>query len=235
MSTAHPNTGGHRDLDYFCTARTMMDVIFNTLIATLIPLFVGWLITRTERFKAWWAVRKADALERKEMPSVISRIASSLEALTLSDERRTGQFTAINIKLDEHTATLKAQNVALGDIASMSYGQMEQDPMPRFVCDNDGCCRLVNTAYARMMQCGRDELMQFGYRRFIPEKLNPGYMSAFEECAKQHRTFEEEVVFCRPDGSMFMARVRCVPHPEDAPPATHWNGVVRFLREYTTP
>lgn len=211
----------------------MMDVILSTLIGTLVPIFVGWLITRTERFQAWWAIRKADALERKEMPSAISKIASSIEALTQSDERRTGQFTAINVKLDEHTATLQAQNVALGDIASMAYGQMEQDPMPRFVCANDGSNRLVNTAYARMMQCGRDELMGFGYQRFVPEKLNAGYMAAFHDAAKHHRTFEEEAVFCRPDGSMFMARIRCVPHPEDAPPATHWNGTVRFLREYT--
>ena len=213
----------------------MIDVLLSTLIGTLVPIFVGWLITRTERFKAWRAARKAWDTERREMPSVISRIAEGLDALTLSDERRTGQFTAINIKLDEHTATLKAQNVALGDIASMSYGQMEQDPMPRFVCDNDGSNRLVNTAYARMVQCGRDELMAFGHLRFIPEKLNPGYMARFEEAARQHHTYEEEAVFCRPDGSMFMARIRCVPHPEDAPPATHWNGVVRYLREYTTP
>lgn len=213
----------------------MMDVIFNTLIATLIPLFVGWLITRTERFQAWRAVRKSDALERKEMPSVLSKIAEGLEGLMQSDERRTGQLTAINIKLDEHTATLQAQNVALGDIASMSYGQMEQDPMPRFVCDNDGSNRVVNTAYARMVQCGRDELMGFGHNRFIPDRFNPGYIASFREAASQHRTLEEELVFCRPDGSMFMARVRLVPHPEAAPPATHWNGVIRFLREYTAP
>lgn len=213
----------------------MMDVIFNTLVATLIPIFVGWLITRTERFQAWWAVRKADALERKEMPAVIGKIADNLAQLTESDTRRTAQFIAINAKLDEHTETLKAQNVALGDIASMSYGQMEQDPMPRFVCDNDGSNRLVNTAYARMVQCGRDELMGFGYNRFIPDKFNPGYFAGFHDAASQHRTFEEEVVFCRPDGSMFMARVRCVPHPEHTPPATHWNGTIRFLREYTAP
>lgn len=213
----------------------MIDVVFNTLVATLIPIFVGWLITRTERFRTWRAARKVAAQERKEMPAVIGKIADNLAQLTESDTRRTAQFTAIGIKLDEHTETLKAQNVALGDIASMAYGQMEQDPMPRFVCDNDGGNRLVNTAYARMVQCGRDELMGFGYRRFIPEKLNPGYSATFQECAKQHRTFEEEAVFCRPDGSMFMARVRCVPHPEDTPPATHWNGVIRFLREYTAP
>lgn len=213
----------------------MMDVIFNTLIATLIPLFVGWLITRTERFQAWWAVRKADALERKEMPAVISKIADSIEALTQSDERRTGQFIAINTKLDEHTATLNAQNVSLGDIASMAYGQMEQDPMPRFVCANDGSNRRVNTAYARMIQCGRDELLTFKYMRFIPEALNTHYMLSFHDCAKHHRTFEEDAIFRRPDGSMFMARVRLVPHPEDTPPATHWNGTIRYLREYTTP
>lgn len=200
--------------------------------ALVVPAAAGYFIKRTEWFKTRWAAHKQAREERKNVPATVARIAESVETLKESDDRRTAQYTAIRAKLEEHTATMNAQNVALGDIASMAYGQMEQDPTPRFVCDNEGSNRLVNTAYARLLHCGRDELMQFKYQRFIPERLNPGYMTGFYECSKQHRTYETEVVFQRPDGSMCLVRVRLVPHPEEAPPATHWNGTARFLREY---
>ena len=115
----------------------------------------------------------------------------------------------------------------------MIHGEMELDPTPRFICDSDGRNLNVNTAYARLVGCGRDELMGFGYQPFIPNELNPGYTTDFNSATEQHRSFERAVRIRRPDGSELLAQVRIVPHPENEPPAHYWVGVVTAVRRGT--
>lgn len=210
-----------------------LDSFWDAALASLAPVVVGFFIARTETVRNWWAARKDAKEARKNVPTAIREIAESLRGLTESDERRTKQYVTISTKLDQHTATLESQNKSLADVAAVAYGQMDQDPNPRFICDSDGSNRMVNTAFARLVQCGRDELMQFKYQQFVPAALNPHFVDGFKVASANHRTYEVESIFVRPDDTMFYARVRYVPHPEDNPPATHWNGTVRYLREYT--
>lgn len=211
-----------------------LDSFWDAALASLAPAVVGYFISKTARFKRWRTARSAARNERKAMPSVLQEIKASVNNLTESDGRRTMQIVAIDEKLDSQTRQMNSQSAAIADVAAVAFGQMDQDPNPRFTCDSTGFNRMVNTAYARLLRAGRDELMEHRYRQFIPERLNPSYIDGFFEAASQHRTYETDVVFCRSDNTLCVARVRLVPHPE-APPATHWHGTVRYLREYEAP
>lgn len=186
---------------------------------------------RRKRIAAWWEYRKKHREALRLMPMSLIEARDNFRTLVESNTRTTLQFTAIDEQLKNQTSTLENQNVMLADITAMSHGRMELDSKPLFVCDNTGRNRYVNTAYARMVGCGRDELAGYGYYRFIPNSLNPTYLTGFATAALQHRTFEEVLIMVRPDGTKFAARVRIVPHPEDLPPATHWNGMLVFLHE----
>jgi len=135
--------------------------------------------------------------------------------------------------LDSHTKTLDDQNRVLSNISAMIHGEMELDPTPRFICDSDGRNLNVNTAYARLVGCGRDELMGFGYQRFLPNGANPELIADFNTAAEQHRSFERAVRIHRPDGTEVHANIRIVPHPEHEPPAHYWVGVVTAARRNT--
>lgn len=186
---------------------------------------------RRKRIAAWWKARREHRRAVRQLPMSLMEARDNFKTLVESNMRTTLQFTAIDEQLKGQTHTLENQNVMLADITAMAHGRMELDSKPLFVCDNTGRNRYVNTAYARMVGCGRDELTGYGYYRFIPNSLNPTYLTGFATAALQHRTFEEEIIMVRPDGTKFAARVRIVPHPEDLPPATHWNGRLDFMHE----
>lgn len=205
-------------------------IVLGLILATVTALGV-WAKRRRKDLAKWWRLRKDAADAMRSLPTRVLDIGRNVQMLADSNSRATLQFAVIHDTLKAQTSTLEGQNKMLADISAMAHGQMELDNEPRFVCDEFGRNRYVNTAYARMIGCGRDELNGFGYHRFIPAALNPGYMEAFHDAAMQHRTYESECVIQRPDGTKFLARVRVVPHPEDVPPATHWNGVVVFLKD----
>ena len=186
---------------------------------------------RRKRIAAWWKARQEHRRAVRQLPMSLMEARDNFKTLVDSNMRTTLQFTAIDEQLKGQTTTLESQNVMLADITAMAHGRMELDTKPLFVCDNTGRNRYVNTAYARMVGCGRDELTGFGYYRFIPNSLNPTYLTGFATAALQHRTFEEVLIMVRPDGTKFACRIRIVPHPEDVPPATHWNGTLDFMHE----
>ncbi len=185
-----------------------------------------WIKRRYILFGEWRKTREARRLAFNELPSRVADFAAVLDGVRNQSER------ALDV-LDAHTKTLDAQDRVLGNISAMIHGEMELDPTPRFICDNDGRNLNVNTAYARLVGCGRDELLGFGYQRFIPSNTNPGYVAEFDSAAKQHRSFERSLRILRPDGSEVVANVRIVPHPEHEPPAHYWVGVVTAARRNT--
>ena len=171
-------------------------------------------------------MREARRLAFNELPERVSDFAKLLDGVSKQSERALGV-------LDSHTKTLDNQNRVLSNISAMIHGEMELDPTPRFICDNDGRNLNVNTAYARLVGCGRDELLGFGYQRFIPNNSNPGYIEDFDSATKRHRSFERSLRILRPDGTEVLANVRIVPHPENEPPAHYWVGVVTAARRST--
>ena len=185
-----------------------------------------WVKRRYISFSEWRKMRAARRLAFNDLPDRVSDFAELLSGVSERSDR------ALSI-LDAHTKTFEDQNRVLSNISAMIHGEMELDPTPRFICDNDGRNLNVNTAYARLVGCGRDELLGFGYQRFIPININPDYVAEFDSAAKQHRSFERSLRILRPDGTEVPANVRIVPHPEDEPPAHYWVGVVIAARRST--
>lgn len=205
-------------------------IVLGLIVAGLTAAGV-WARKRRKNIARWWAARRERAEAMRHLPTRVLDISRNVQSLADSNGRTALQFAAIHDSLKEQTSTLEVQNKMLADISAMAHGQMELDSVARFVCDEFGRNRYVNTAYARLVGCGRDELDGFGYQRFITQALNPGYMEGFHDAAAHHRTYDAECTLQRPDGTRFVARVRVVPHPEDVPPATHWNGMIVFLRD----
>ena len=178
-----------------------------------------WMKRRYISFSGWHKMRAARRLAFNELPDRVSDFAKLLDGV----REQSGRTLDV---LDAHTKTLDDQNRVLGNISAMIHGEMELDPTPRFICDNDGRNLNVNTAYARLVGCGRDELLNFGYQRFAPADLNPMYLRDFEDAVTQHRSFEGTIKIRRPDGTVITTSVRIVPHPENDPPAHYWVGIV---------
>lgn len=205
-------------------------IVLGLILAAIsgIAIFIR---KRRKRIAAWWKARQEHAHAVRQLPMSLMEARDNFRTLVESNTRTTLQFTAIDEQLKSQTSTLESQNLMLADITAMAHGRMELDSNPLFVCDNAGRNRYVNTAYARLLGCGRDELSGYGYQRFIPADLNPTYLADFANASVQHRTFEAMIIMVRPNGTKFSARVRVVPHPEDLPPATHWNGMLVYLHE----
>lgn len=199
--------------------------ILLTAVGSVGAVFL-WMKRRYISFGEWRKMREARRLAFNELPSRVSDFAKLLDDVRTQSERTLGV-------LETHTKTLDDQNRVLSNISAMVYGEMELDPTPRFICDSEGRNLNVNTAYARLVGCGRDELMGFGYQRFLPSDTNPEYIAAFNSAAEQHHSFERAVRIRRPDGTEVYANIRIVPHPEHEPPAHYWVGIVTAVRRST--
>ena len=199
--------------------------IFLTAVGGAGAAFL-WMKRRYITFRGWRKAREARRVAFNELPARVADFSTMLDDVRKQSERTLGV-------LDAHTKTLDDQNRVLGNISAMIHGEMELDPTPRFICDSDGRYLNVNTAYARLVGCGRDELLGFGYQRFIPSNTNPGYAAEFDSATRQHRSFERPLHILRPDGTEVLANVRIVPHPENEPPAHYWVGVVTAARRST--
>lgn len=192
--------------------------ILLTLLGSAGAVFL-WMKRRYITFRGWRKAREARRLAFNELPDRVSDFAKLLDGVREQSDRTLGV-------LDSHTKTFDDQNRVLANISAMIHGEMELDPTPRFICDNDGRNLNVNTAYARLVGCGRDELLNFGYQRFVPADLNPTYVDEFEDAVAQHRSVESTIKIRRPDGTIITTSVRIVPHPENDPPANYWVGIV---------
>lgn len=195
-----------------------MTQIFLAAVGGVGAVFL-WMKRRYLSFANWRKVREERRAALNELPMRVSGFAELLNGVSERTDR------ALSV-LDAQTKTLADQNRVLSNISAMIHGEMELDPTPRFICDSTGRNLNVNTAYARLVGCGRDELMDFGYQRFLPIDQNPMFMQGFLDAADKHRSFESTLKIRRPDGTLLAASVRIVPHPENDPPAHFWIGVV---------
>ena len=192
--------------------------IFLTVVGSAGAAFL-WMKRRYVTFGEWRKMREARRLAFNELPARVSDFAKLLDGVREQSDR------TLDV-LDSHTKTFDDQNRVLANISAMIHGEMELDPTPRFICDGEGRNLNVNTAYARRVGCGRDELLNFGYQRFVPADLNPTYVDEFEDAVAQHRSVEDTIKIRRPDGTVITTSVRIVPHPENDPPAHYWIGIV---------
>ena len=108
-----------------------------------------WMKRRYLSIAEWRRMREARRMAFNELPDRVSDFAKLLDGV----REQSGRTLDV---LDAHTKTLADQNRVLGNISAMIHGEMELDPTPRFICDNDGRNLNVNTAYARLVGGGRD-------------------------------------------------------------------------------
>lgn len=182
--------------------------LFLTVVTVKHRAIMDWRRTREARNKS------LDAL-LATWPTVVQEISETKAGAGKSTE----QFKALHARLDN-------QDQALADLLALNYGSFELSPTATFVCDNAGRNMMVNSAYARLLHTGRDELMDYGYRRFIKSSEVAAYLARFKGAAEEHREFECDLCMVRADGSEVRARVRMVPHPRNKGPATHWIGTL---------
>lgn len=204
---------------------------WDAALATLVPMLIGFFVVRTERFKAWRTGRKATREQLEAMASkwqgFESGIAKHFEDINTSRLRVTGQFQTITARLD-------AQDRALATILSMTMGQFDMSPVASFVCEGDGRNTNVNSAYAAMLGVGRDDLMEYRYKRFIPSEILTAHMALFAQAAHDHREFEDEIAMIRIDRTALRVRVHMIPYPREVGPATHWVGTLTVIQGATT-
>lgn len=216
-----------------------MDVLWKELLAAIGAGAGAWVVGRwawgNRRLKDWRRKRRALAESREAMLQTWPGVQKSLDDLganfaeAAKDRTRiTHEFQALNNRLDKQDATLAT-------ITAMQWGQMALDPQMRFVCTNDGRNELVNSAYAKELRVGEDELLGFGYKNRIVPEDEGAYIAKWERAAREHRPFEDTIRFIRGDGTRFVGHVRLEPYPRDArvAPATHWFGVVTKVKEAT--
>lgn len=199
---------------------------WSAALTTLVPLLIMGAIARTQRFKAWRVARRESKEQLQAMAAKWQGFEAGLERhfndIDAARTKVTSQFKAIAERLD-------AQDRALATILSMTMGQFEMSPTPSFVCDPMGRNTNVNAAYATMLGVGRDDLMEFRYRSFIPPEVLGPHLALFDQAVRDHREFENEIVMVRADRTRVRIRVHMIPYPRELGPATHWIGTISAL------
>lgn len=199
----------------------LLSKLFEAAAVTIVTGVIAWF---GEKRLGWIAAWRQRRQQKRNTKLAIESMAASHPTLLAGIQELTTNVSGMK-------ATLKQQDRDLADIKAMQWGSMELDTTPRFVCDNEGKNRLVNTAYARLLRIGRGELDQYGYKNFIDSESAKTYLPKFDQAAREHRQMDAVIRMVRPDGSKFWVEVRLIPYPEGMPPATHWLGTLTYIRE----
>lgn len=178
-----------------------------------------WLKKGRAAFRDWRSRRRNAKKARESMHASWPTVLAFIDGEERRADRSRAAFEALNERLDK-------QDVMLSDITAMQLGQFELSDLPMFVCDNDGRNRQVSAAYARWLGVGRDDLLDYRYKRYFPSYELARYMPLFQQAADDHVEFEDVLMMEKPDGTRVYGEVRMVPHPRATGPATHWVGMV---------
>lgn len=187
---------------------------------------LAWLALKRKAIAAWRTRRQDHRANLEAMAakwqSFEAKVQKQLEEHENTRGRVTAQFKSISDRLIE-------QDKVLATILSMTLGQFEMSSVASFLCDGSGKNLNVNAAYARLLGVGRDDLMEYRYRRFIPVATLVPYLDRFSAAANDHREFEDEVEMRRGDGTLVRFRVHMIPYPREIGPATHWVGTLTVM------
>lgn len=203
-------------------------VFWDSFLAACAPVLLTFLIARSERFKAWRAARHAHKEQIQAMAEKWQSFEAGIQKHFDDNDAARGRSTAQFKAIDDRLA---AQDKALATILSMTMGQFEMSAAPSFVCETDGKNTNVNAAYAALLGVGRDDLMDYRYKRFIPPDVLTMHMALFEAANLDHREFENEIVMLKADRTPLRVRVHMIPYPRDIGPATHWVGTITLVPE----
>lgn len=184
----------------------------------------GWFLGGGTWLKSRWSAWRADRKERKELEDARRRehpmMRDTLQQVSESMGRLTGEIRTVHRSVEG----LK-QEVA--ETKSVSMAVFEASPTPSFTCGNDGRVLYVNTALTTLLDLGRDDLLEFRLRQWIPAEQLDRYVQAFERARDEHRDMHHDVALNLRDG--MRVRIHMVPQPRESKPALHWNCTMELL------
>lgn len=201
------------------TLDPMWAAILAGVGATVWGLFTSGGRALRARLAEWWAQRRIQRESFSAMVQGFPELRDMVRTASDAAQRCTGQIRA----MDER---LTGQDKVLATLLAMTLGEFEASNVPKFVCDTTGRNMNVNAAYAALLGVGRDDLLDYRWRSFIPSDALAGYMARFQAAVTDHRKFEDEVAMRRADGTLVRFRVHMLPFPPDEGPATHWVGIL---------
>lgn len=191
---------------------------------------LAWVGVKRQKLLAWnrrrIARRRAVTAMAHTWPTQVKAIADAVSR----DNNMTERFDSLNELIGALSQRLDGMSESLAGLLAIKAGQFELEAEAMFVCDANGCNTMVNTAYARAVGVGRDDLMGFGYKRFIAPADLDDYWPRFKAASDDQHELDAPLWITRPNGERVRARVRMIPHPRKTGPATHWVGLLMMER-----
>ena len=187
------------------------------LLTTVTVIVAGWM----KWGRHWLSKRRDDRRAILHAANTIPRLAETqeanglaLQALQTRDLHFHDEFKRLHARLDSQDLTLEA-------IQHRIAGAWDSDPVPQFVCDNDGRNVDVNQAYADMIGVDKRRLVGWGFKNFL--ESDEAYIAEWMSCLRDHRTFQRSATYITSSGMRLQCAVRAWPQPE-IPPARAWHG-----------
>lgn len=201
------------------TLEPMLAAILAGVGATVWALFTAGGRAARARVLGWWGYRREQRESFAAMVHGFPELRDMVRTASDAAQRCTGQIRAMDARLTD-------QDKVLATLLAMTLGEFEASSVPKFVCDTSGRNMNVNAAYAALLGVGREDLLDYRWRSFIPSDALTGYLARFQAAAADHRKFEDDVQMRRADGTLVRLRVHMLPFPPDEGPATHWVGIL---------
>lgn len=193
------------------------------LLTTVSVIVAGWM----KWGRHWLSKRRDERRAILHAANTIPRLAETqeanglaLQALQTRDLHFHDEFKRLHARLDSQDLTLEA-------IQHRIAGAWDSDPVPQFVCDNDGRNVDVNQAYADMIGVDKRRLVGWGFRNFVTGDSDE-YIEEWKSCLREHRIFQRDATFTTVAGKRLKCSVRAWPQPE-SPPARAWHGLITVV------
>ena len=192
---------------------------WDAILATLGSILVGWLLSRTEYIRAWRENRRMHREQRDAMYECFSGFVGKMD--TLHDNVR-----KLATQIKNVDSALTKQDKVLSTLLAITLAEFEASEAPKFVCDSEGRNLNINGAYATLIGTGKEELLDFRWRSFIPPMELTAYLHRFSCAVADRRKFEDEITMRKRNGTYLRAHVYMMPFPPDGGEITHWVGIL---------
>lgn len=217
--------------------RSALDIVMEWGIPATLTGFGAWIAVKRDAIRSALRRRRArrtalDDFIEQQMPELVRFVSTSNERADKAQARE----TRITTELQGFREHLNRQDEVLDNIVAQLWAQARFDNNGRFRCDHNGRNLSVNEAFAKMLQVSEFELGDFRWKNCLDDAHSARYLSDVTRCFAEHRRYNGQAIFKRPNGTRVRCQVRIEPHPEDAADLGEgkfptWFGYVMFLEE----
>lgn len=224
--------------------RSALDIVMEWGIPATLTGLGAWIAVKRDAIRARWKRRQArrtalDDFIEQQMPELVRFVSTSNERADKAQARE----TRITTELQGFREHLSRQDGVLAEIVSRQedvqaqmWAQARFDNNGRFRCDHTGRNISVNEAFAKMLHVSEFELGDFRWKNCLDDAHSARYLSDVARCFAEHRRYNGQAIFKRPNGTRIRCQVRIEPHPEDAADLGEgkfptWFGYVMFMEE----